>query len=117
MENIVFQYSYVWKQRKTKGFPSALPEFTAFPYIFLSEHLYKGSVFFEVFKISPTPFLPSSVGGRNLWLLGNQQNFVSIFILVAYSLFSVTPTQIYLGYSRIKPQIEISLKKERALLC
>lgn len=73
--------------------------------------------FFEVFKISPTPFLPSSVGGRNLWLLGNQQNFVSIFTLVAYSLFSVTPTQIYLGYSRIKPQIEISLKKERALLC
>jgi len=76
-------------------------------------------VFFVVFKISPTSvlFLPSSVGGRNLWLLGNQQNFVSIFISVAYSLFSVTPTQIYLGYSRIKPQIEISLKKERALLC
>lgn len=46
MENIVFQYSYVWKQRKTKGFPSALPEFTAFPYIFLSEHLYKGCGFF-----------------------------------------------------------------------
>lgn len=66
-------------------------------YIFFAEGLNK--VFFWGFWNQPNSCLVFTLfyGDGNLWLLGNQQSFVSIFISVVYSLFSVTATQIYSG--------------------